>query len=138
MLKKIDHLGIAVKDLDAVRKFYTEFLELPDAGEEEVPEQKVRVAFFPIGETKIELLEPTSPESPIAKFLESKGEGIHHVSFAVDNITEALLKLKEKGIPLIDEVPRRGAHGAKIAFIHPKASSGVLIELCEHTEHEEA
>jgi len=138
MLKKIDHLGIAVRDLDAVRRFYTDLLELPDLGEEIVAEQKVRVAFLPVGETKVELLEPTSPDSPIAKFIESKGEGIHHVSFAVDDINLALSKLKERGVRLIDEVPRIGAHGAKIAFIHPKASSGVLIELCERSEHEEA
>jgi len=137
MLKKIDHLGIAVRDLDAVRRFYTEMLELPDLGEEIVAEQKVRVAFLPVGETKVELLEPTSPDSPIAKFLDSKGEGIHHVSFAVDDIDLALSKLKERGVRLIDEVPRIGAHGAKIAFLHPKASNGVLIELCERSEHEE-
>ncbi|MBS4053481.1 MAG: methylmalonyl-CoA epimerase [Thermaerobacter sp.] len=138
MLKKIDHIGIAVRDLEAVRHFYTTILGLPDAGEEVVPEQKVRVAFLPIGETKIELLEPTAPDSPIAKFLEAKGEGIHHLSFAVDDIVATLEQLKAQGVRLIDEVPRRGAHGAKIAFVHPKASNGVLVELCERTEHEEA
>jgi len=137
MLKKVSHLGIAVKDLNAVRKLYTEFLEPSESGEEVVAEQKVRVAFFPVGETNVELLEPTSPESPIAKFIENKGEGIHHVAFAVDNITEALSKLKAKGMRLIDEVPRIGAHGAKIAFLHPKGTSGVLIELCEHQHCEE-
>lgn len=134
MLKKIDHLGVAVKDLDAVRRFYTEMLGLTCEGEEVVPEQKVRVAFLPIGETNIELLESTEPDGPVAKFIEAKGEGIQHVAFRVDNIEEALAELKAKGVRLIDEKPRIGAHGAKIAFIHPKASNGVLVELCERSE----
>ncbi|MBT9155599.1 MAG: hypothetical protein DDT37_00566 [Firmicutes bacterium] len=134
MLEKIDHLGVAVKDLDAVRAFYTEKLMLPCEGEEIVSEQKVRVAFLPVGETTIELLEPTAPDSPVAKFLEQKGEGIHHVAIRVTNIEAALASLKAKGVRLIDEKPRIGAHGAKIAFVHPKESHGVLIELCEKCE----
>jgi len=134
MLKKIDHLGVAVKDLEAVRKFYTDMLGLCCEGEEVVPEQKVKVAFLPVGETNIELLETTDPEGPIAKFIEAKGEGVHHVAFRVDNIEQALAELKAKGVRLIDEKPRIGAHGARIAFIHPKASNGVLVELCERSE----
>lgn len=134
MINKIDHLGVAVKDLDLVRKFYTDMLGLSCGGEEIVPEQKVKVAFFPVGETNVELLEATDPEGPIAKFIEAKGEGVHHVAFAVDNLEQALADLKAKGVRLIDEKPRIGAHGAKIAFVHPKASNGVLIELCERSE----
>ncbi len=134
MLEKIDHLGIAVKNLDVVRAFYTEKLMLPCEGEEVVAEQKVRVAFLPVGETNIELLESTSPDGPVAKFIEQKGEGIHHVAIRVGNIEEALASLKARGVRLIDEKPRIGAHGAKIAFIHPKESHGVLIELCEKGE----
>ncbi len=131
MLEKIDHLGVAVKNLDAVLAFYTEKLMLACDGEEIVPEQKVRVAFLPIGTTTIELLESTAPDGPVAKFIDQKGEGIHHVAIRVANIEEALASLKAKGVRLIDEKPRIGAHGAKIAFIHPKESNGVLIELCE-------
>lgn len=134
MLKKISHLGIAVKDLDAVVKFYTDSLGLECIGSEEVPSQKVKVAFLPIGETKIELLQSTEVDGPIAKFIDNKGEGVHHIAFQVDNIEEALADLKAKGVRLIDEVPRIGAHGARIAFIHPKASNGVLVELCEHAQ----
>jgi len=131
MLEKIDHLGVAVKNLDAVLSFYTEKLMLACDGEEIVPEQKVRVAFLPIGTTTIELLESTAPDGPVAKFIDQKGEGIHHVAIRVANIEEALASLKAKGVRLIDEKPRIGAHGAKIAFIHPNESDGVLIELCE-------
>jgi len=134
MLEKLDHLGIAVRDLDTVRAFYTDKLALPCTGEEVVAEQKVRVAFLPLGETKLELLESTAPDGPVAKFIEQKGEGIHHVAIRVQNIEEALASLKTKGVRLIDEKPRIGAHGAKIAFIHPKESHGVLIELCERCE----
>lgn len=134
MLEKIDHLGVAVKDLNAVRAFYTEKLGMTCVGEEVVAEQKVRVAFLPLGETNIELLESTASDGPIAKFLDQKGEGVHHVAIRVTNITDALAALKAKGVRLIDEQPRIGAHGAKIAFIHPKESNGVLIELCEKCE----
>ena len=134
MLEKIDHLGVAAKDLNAVRAFYTEKLGMTCVGEEVVAEQKVRVAFLPLGETNIELLESTASDGPIAKFLDQKGEGVHHVAIRVTNITDALAALKAKGVRLIDEQPRIGAHGAKIAFIHPKESNGVLIELCEKCE----
>jgi len=134
MLEKLDHLGVAVRDLNAVRAFYTDKLALPCTGEEIVAEQKVRVAFLPLGETQIELLESTSPDGPVAKFIEQKGEGIHHVAIRVKNIEEVLASLKAKGVRLIDEQPRIGAHGARIAFIHPKESHGVLIELCEKGE----
>jgi methylmalonyl-CoA/ethylmalonyl-CoA epimerase len=134
MLEKIDHLGIAVRDLNTVLAFYTDKLGLPCTGEEVVAEQKVRVAFLPLGQTKLELLESTAPDGPVAKFIEQKGEGIHHVAIRVANIEEAVASLKAKGVRLIDEKPRIGAHGAKIAFIHPKESHGVLIELCERCE----
>ena len=134
MLEKIDHLGIAVRDLNTVLAFYTDKLGLPCTGEEVVAEQKVRVAFLPLGQTKLELLESTAPDGPVAKFIEQKGEGIHHVAIRVADIEEALASLKAKGVRLIDEKPRIGAHGAKIAFIHPKESHGVLIELCERCE----
>lgn len=134
MLSKISHLGIAVKDLESVLAFYTDSLGLVCEGREEVPSQKVRVAFLPLGETNIELLESTEPDGPIAKFIDNKGEGIHHIAIEVDDIEQALAELKAKGVRLIDEVPRVGAHGARIAFIHPKASHGVLIELCQHSK----
>lgn len=133
MIEKIDHIGIAVKDLNETLKIYTEILGLKSAGEETVAEQKVRVAFIPVGESEIELLESTEPDGPIAKFIEKNGEGIQHIAFRVDNIEKTLEDLKSKGVRLIDEKPRNGAGGAKIAFIHPKATKGVLIELCERT-----
>ena len=134
MLNKISHLGIAVKDLDAVLSFYADSLGLECAGQEEVPSQKVKVAFLPLGQTNIELLESTEPDGPIAKFIENRGEGIHHIAIEVDDIEQALAELKAKGVRFIDEVPRVGAHDAKIAFIHPKASHGVLIELCQYAK----
>lgn len=134
MLNKISHLGIAVKDLDAVLSFYADSLGLECTGQEEVPSQKVKVAFLPLGQTNIELLESTEPDGPIAKFIENRGEGIHHIAIEVDDIEQALAELKARGVRLIDEVPRVGAHDAKIAFIHPKASHGVLIELCQYAK----
>lgn len=134
MFKKIDHLGIAVDDLEAAVKLYRDTLGLNYAGQEEVPEQKVTTAFFPLGESSLELLEPTSPDSPVAKFIEKKGKGIHHIALRVDDVAEAIVELKKKGIRMIDEVPRSGAHGAKIAFIHPKSTPGVLVELCQRQE----
>lgn len=128
---KIDHIGIAVKSIDATKQLYNGLLGLTDAGSETVAEQKVTTAFFPVGDTEVELLESTSPDGPIAKYLEKKGEGVQHIAFRVDNIEEALAELKDRGIQLIDEKPRRGAGGAKIAFLHPKSTFGVLIELCE-------
>ena len=128
---KIDHLGIAVKSIGDGRKFWTDTLGLPFEGSETVAEQKVTTAFFPVGESEVELLESTADDGPVAKYIEKRGEGIQHVAFRVENIEEALTELKEKGVRLIDEKPRMGAGGAKIAFLHPKATNGVLVELCE-------
>ncbi len=128
---KIDHLGIAVNSIDNGKNFWTDAMGLEFEGTETVEEQNVTTAFFPVGESEVELLESTAPDGPIAKYLEKKGEGIQHVAFRVENIEAALQELKEKGIRLIDENPRRGAGGAKIAFLHPKSTSGVLVELCE-------
>jgi methylmalonyl-CoA/ethylmalonyl-CoA epimerase len=128
---KIDHLGIAVNSIDGRKNFWTDGLGLSFEGTETVAEQKVTTAFLPVGESEVELLESTAPDGPIAKYIEKKGEGIQHVAFQVENIEEALAELKEKGIQLIDQTPRKGAGGAKIAFLHPKATAGVLVELCE-------
>lgn len=129
-ISRVDHIGIAVKSLEESSKFY-ELLGLKSAGSEEVAEQKVRVAFFPVGESEIELLESTAPDGPIAKYIEKNGEGIQHVALRVDNIEAALAELKEKGVRLIDEKPRYGAGGARIAFVHPKSTGGILLELSE-------
>lgn len=131
MTMKIDHLGIAVQSLDETLKFYNDILGLPLKGIEEVESQKVRVAFIPIGESKFELLEPTDPESSIAKFIEKKGAGIQHVAVRVDNIEAEIERLKSAGVQFIGEKPTQGAGGAKIIFVHPKSTNGVLLELCE-------
>ena len=130
-IKHIDHIGIAVSDIESSLKFYRDVLGLNFEGTEVVEEQKVKIAFLPLGEGEFELLESTEEEGPIAKFIEKKGEGIQHIALRVDNIEEALAELKSNGIKLIDEEPRKGAGGAKIAFLHPKATGGVLLELCE-------
>ena len=130
-LTHIEHIGIAVKNLEESIKFYESVLGLKCYSIEEVKDQKVRTAFLKIGETKIELLESTEPDGPIAKFIEKKGEGIHHIAFAVKNLKEALIETELKGIQLIDKEPRKGAEGLNIAFINPKSANGVLIELCE-------
>jgi methylmalonyl-CoA epimerase len=130
MLQKINHIGIAVHNLNEAIALY-EKLGFQLEGIDEVPEQKVRVAFLPIGEVRIELLEPTSEDSPIAKFLEKKGQGIHHIAFATDNINEEMARMVENELNLIDMKPRPGAHGTQIAFLHPKSTMGVLMELCE-------
>lgn len=130
-LLKIDHLGIAVSSIDAKKNFWTDVLGLALKGTETIQEQKVTTAFLPVGESEVELLESTSEDGPVAKYIEKRGEGIQHVAFRVENIEEALAELKAKGIALIDQTPRIGAGGAKIAFLHPKATSGVLVELCE-------
>ncbi|MCE5256765.1 MAG: methylmalonyl-CoA epimerase [Spirochaetaceae bacterium] len=127
----LDHIGIAVEKIDASLPVWEGILGLPLHGIEEVAEQKVKTAFIPMGESEIELLETTDPEGPIGKFLVAKGQGVHHLAFRVANIDEALAELKAKGVRLIDETPRYGAGGARIAFIHPKATGGVLVELCE-------
>lgn len=134
MVKKIDHIGMAVRNLDEQIKFYAEVLGLPCDRVEEVADQKVKVAMIPVGDIRIELLEPTDQESPIARFLENKGEGIHHIAYCVDDIQDQLEELKGKKIRLIDQEPRVGAEGHKIAFLHPKSSFGVLTEICEHGE----
>ena len=128
---KIDHLGIAVTSIDEKKRFWIDAMGLTLEGTETVEAQKVTTAFLPVGESEVELLESTSDDGPVAKYIQKKGEGIQHVAFQVENIEEALAELKEKGIQLIDQVPRKGAGGAKIAFLHPKATSGVLVELCE-------
>jgi len=128
---KVDHIGIAVKNLDETLKFYTEILGLECQGTEVVEDQKVRVAFLPIGDTEVELLESTSDDGPIAKFIEKNGEGVQHIAFRVDNIEEAIQHMLDKGMQMIDQKPRYGAGGAKIAFVHPKSSNRVLVELSE-------
>lgn len=130
-LTHIEHLGIAVKNLDESIKFYEDIFGLKCYAIEEVADQKVKTAFFQIGQTKIELLESTDPDGPIGKFIEKRGEGIHHIAFATKGLEESIIQLKAKGIKLIDEKPRKGAEGLSIAFIHPKSTFGVLTELCE-------
>lgn len=130
-LTHIEHLGIAVKSLDTAIPYYEKVLGLKCYAVEEVADQKVKTAFFKIGQTKIELLEATSKESPIAKFIEKKGEGVHHVAFASGNLVADLAECAENGVQLIDKAPRKGAEGLNIAFLHPKSTMGVLTELCE-------
>lgn len=130
-IEKIAHVGVAVESIETWISYYRDVLGLEYKGSEDVAEQKVRVAFFEIGESKIELLEPTSPDSPIASFLEKRGGGIHHIAVLVDDIEAALAKHHKAGARLIDNEPRIGAHGMRIAFIHPKSSGGVLMELCQ-------
>jgi methylmalonyl-CoA/ethylmalonyl-CoA epimerase len=131
MVQKIDHIGIAVKSLEDALKFYEGALGLKAVGTEVVAEQKVKVAFLPTGDSEIELLEATAEDSPVAKFIEKNGEGIQHIAYRVDDIEAAIAEMKEKGVRMIDEKPRYGAGGAKIAFCHPKSTGGVLIELCQ-------
>lgn len=132
MITKIDHIGIAVKNLDESLKKYKEIFGLSVSGAQEVPEQKVKVVSIKIGESNIELLEATSDDSAVAKFIEKRGEGVHHIAFSVTGIEKMLETIEEKGITLIDKKPRIGAHNKKIAFLHPKSTDGVLIELCEN------
>jgi len=131
MINKIDHIGIAVKSIEDARHFFEDVLDLKITGVETIEEQKVKVAFIPLGDSELELLESTSPDGPVARFIESRGEGIQHIAFRVDNLEEVLDTLKEKGIRLIDEKPRYGAGNAQIAFLHPKSSGGILIEFSE-------
>ena len=130
---KIDHLGIAVNNMEGGRAFWSDVLGLAFEGEEIVAEQKVKTAFFPVGESEVELLESTSPDGPVAKFIEKRGQGFQHIAFRVPDIEAALEELKAKNIQLIDEKPRLGAGGARIAFLHPKATGGILVELCERS-----
>ncbi|MHA1215968.1 MAG: methylmalonyl-CoA epimerase [Candidatus Thorarchaeota archaeon] len=132
-VERIDHVGIAVRSIDEVLPYYRDVLGLRYVGEEEVPDQKVRVAFLEVGESRIELLEPTSDDSPISGFLDKRGGGMHHIAVLVENIEEALQRHREAGSRLIDERPRNGAHGMRIAFVHPKTTAGVLLELCQHS-----
>ena len=131
MIKKIDHIGIAVNEINEAIKFWQNSLGLVFAGVEVVETQKVKTAFFPVGEAMVELLEPTDKDSPVASFLEKRGQGIHHVAFYTDDIEGDLKKLSDAGVALIDKSPRRGAHGKLIAFVHPKSTGGILIELCQ-------
>ena len=131
---KIDHLGIATKSIDEALKFWQDSLGLENVHTEIIEEQKVRVAMLPIGESKIELLEPTSEDSPISKFLEKRGGGIHHIAIEVEDIEISLAKMKENGAKLIDETPRIGAEGCLIAFVHPQSTNGVLLELTQRIE----
>lgn len=131
LLEKIDHLGVAVKSIDQALQFYRDTLGIEPTGIEEVPSQKVRVAFLPVGESNIELLESTTEDGPIARQIAKRGEGIAHLAFRVNDIESAIATLKEKGVRLLSDTPQPGAHGAKIVFIHPKSANGILIELCE-------
>lgn len=130
-LTHIEHIGIAVNKLDEAIPYYENILDLKCYAIEEVKDQKVKTAFFKIGQTKLELLESTSPEGPIAKFIEKRGQGIHHIAFAVNGIEASLREVEEKGIRLVDQHPREGAEGLDIAFLHPKSTFGALTEFCE-------
>mgnify|MGYP001057353850 CR=1 FL=1 len=130
----IEHLGIAVDNLEEAISYYEKVLGLKCYAIEEVQDQKVKTAFFQVGQTKIELLESTDPSGPIGKFIEKKGPGIHHIAFAVNDLQQRLNEVKEKGVRLIDEKPRKGAEGLDIAFLHPKSTHGVLTEFCEHKD----
>lgn len=130
----IEHIGIAVKNLEEAIKYYENVLGLKCYGIEEVKDQKVKTAFFQVGQTKLELLEATAEDSAIAKFIEKKGEGIHHLAFAVNGLQDVLKEVEAKGVQLIDKAPRKGAEGLDIAFLHPKSTIGVLTELCEHKD----
>lgn len=130
-VKSLNHIGIAVRSIDDQKAFYGDTLGLEFENVEDVPSQKVRVAFFRAGDMRIELLEPTSDDSPVAKFIEKRGEGLHHVAYTVDDIQARIAELRDSGLRMIDETPRPGAHHMQIAFVHPKSSFGVLTELCE-------
>ncbi len=132
MIDHIDHIGIAVESIEASAPFYRDVLRLEDLGTEEVPSQKVRVAMFGVGEARIELLEPTSPDSPIAQFLEKRGQGIHHIAYSVDDASAVVQTMLGAGVEMIDRQPRCGAGGSLIAFVHPRSSGKVLTEICEH------
>ena len=131
MIKKVDHIGIAVRSIDEALPFYTDILKLPLLGIEVVESEKLKVSFLQAGETKLELLEPTNSESAVAKFIERRGEGLHHVALGVDSIEDRIKEMKEKGISMINEVPKIGAGGAHVAFMHPKSTGKVLYEFCE-------
>jgi methylmalonyl-CoA/ethylmalonyl-CoA epimerase len=130
-VKAVNHIGIAVRSIDSHKEFYERTLGATLESIEEVPDQKVRVGFFRIGDIRLELLEPTDPASPVANFLDKRGEGLHHLAFTVEGIQARIAELKQEGLRMIDEVPRPGAHHMQIAFLHPKSTFGVLTELCE-------
>jgi methylmalonyl-CoA/ethylmalonyl-CoA epimerase len=130
-IAKVDHIGVAVSSIDEALKFFRDTLGLKLEGSETVTEQKVTTSFLPVGDTEVELLQSTAPDGPIAGFIEKKGEGVQHIAFLVDDIEAALKELEAKGVRLIDKVPRMGAGGKKIAFLHPKSTNGVLVELCQ-------
>ncbi len=130
-VQAVNHIGIAVRSIEAQRPFYEGTLGAVFEGVELVPDQKVRVAFFRIGDVRLELLEPTDPTSTVAAFLEKRGEGLHHIAFTVAGLEERIAELKQAGLRMIDETPRPGAHHLRIAFLHPKSTFGVLTELCE-------
>lgn len=131
MVKKINHIGVAVHSIEESAPLYRDVYGMTDEGIEVVEEQKVKVAFFAVGESRIELLEPTSEDSPVAKFIAKNGPGVHHVAYEVDDVCAEIERLKGEGIRLIDDVPRCGAHHTQIAFLHPKSSGGVLTEICQ-------
>lgn len=130
-VKAINHIGIAVASIAEQREFYEKTLGAEFEGEEVVADQRVKVGFFRVGDVRLELLEPTDSESPVAKFIEKRGPGLHHVAYTVDDIEQRIGELKSEGIRMIDETPRPGAHHTRIAFLHPKSSAGILTELCE-------
>ena len=134
MIRRLDHIGIAVRDLEAAKRVYAEGLGLASDHEETVEDQQVRTAFLPLGETHLELLESLSPDGPVGRFVEKYGEGVHHLCFEVEDITRALRACEEAGLTLIDREPRAGAHGKWVAFVHPKSTHGVLIELSQDRE----
>lgn len=134
MIQKVDHIGIAVKNLDEQVKFYTDLFGVEPGAPETVKEQKVTVVMFKVGDINIELLQATSPDSPIAKFINKKGEGIHHIAYSVANIKDQLSALKKRNVRLIDENPKQGTHGTLIAFAHPSSTFGVLTEFCQKIE----
>jgi methylmalonyl-CoA epimerase len=131
MIEQIDHIAIAVKDIEQASRFFTDVLGLEIQGIEEVPEQKTKVAFIAIGDVRLELVQPLSEDSPVQKFIDKRGQGIHHLALRTDSIEEALKTMTDKGVRLIDSEPRKGAHDSRIAFVHPKSSQGVLLELCQ-------
>ncbi len=131
MIKKINHIAIAVNNLEEAARFYQTVMGLTLSGVEVVTAQKTRVGFFRIGESNIELVQPAEPDSPLVKFLETKGQGIHHICLEVDDVESEVKTFLEKGATMVDQKPRPGAHNTKVAFVHPKSSGGVLIELCE-------
>ena len=135
MITKINHIGIAVKNLDEQIPFYRDVLGLDFKGVEEVEDQGVRIAMFAVGEVHIELLEPTSEESPVAKFIKKRGDGLHHIAYHTDDIEKEISRLVQNNIEMIDHIPRKGAHNTKIAFLHPKASGKILTEICGSEEN---